>query len=97
MDQRSYAAWLRLGWDTWMLGVEAGTVMSLRLAQLAIGNAASGDEAELMVTEKIRAAVELQTRMMVGAFGFTPLGMMQGATRHYRRKVAANRARLTRR
>lgn len=42
----------------------------------------------------LKAGVELQTRMMMGAFGLTPLGMMQGATRHYRREVAANRARL---
>lgn len=96
MDQRAYAAWVRAGWDAWMLGMEASTVISLRMAQFVTGNAAGSNEAELMVTEKVRAAVELQTRLMMGAFGFTPLGMMQGATRHYRRKVAANRARLTR-
>lgn len=45
----------------------------------------------------LKAGVEPQTRMMMGAFDFTPLGIMQRATRHYRRKIAANRARLTRR
>ncbi|WP_242154443.1 hypothetical protein [Sphingomonas sp. BAUL-RG-20F-R05-02] len=47
-----------------------------------------------MVTEKVRAAIELQTRLMTGALGMTPLGATQGALKHYRRKVAANRRRL---
>ena len=96
MDGRTYAAWMRASMDAWMLGAEAANVMALRCARIAAGGAAGQAEAELMVTEKVRAAMEVQTRLMTGAFGTTPLGMVQGATKHYRRKVAANSKRLTR-
>ena len=35
----SYNAWMRTGFDFWMLGAEAGTVMTMRLAKLAMGAA----------------------------------------------------------
>lgn len=96
IDGRVYGAWMKAGMDAWLLGVEAVTVMGLRTARMATGGVAGSGEAELMVTEKIRAAIELQARIMTGAFGMTPLGIVEGATRHYRRKVAANNKRLTR-
>ena len=95
IDARTYTAWMKAGIDAWLLGAEVGTVVALRLTRIA-SEGLGGGEAMLMVTEKIRAAIELQTRMATGAFGTTPLGIVQGATRHYRRKVAANRRRLTR-
>lgn len=96
MDGKTYAAWMTAGMDAWMLAAEAASVVALRCARMAAGGAAAQVEAELMVTEKIRAAAEVQARLMTGAFGLTPLGMVQGATKHYRRKVAANNRRLTR-
>ncbi|MEG8038628.1 hypothetical protein QP166_04425 [Sphingomonas sp. LR60] len=96
MDDATYAAWMRAGLDTWMLGAEAANVMALRCARIATGGAAGRAETELMVTEKLRAAVELQTRLMTGALGLTPLTIVQGTTQHYRRKVAANSKRLIR-
>ncbi|MDP1026487.1 hypothetical protein Q5H91_04620 [Sphingomonas sp. KR1UV-12] len=97
MTGTAYAAWMKAGMDTWLLGAEAGTVMALRMARIATGGAAGGAEAELMVTEKVRAAMELQTRFMTGALALTPLGAVQGTLKHYRRKVAANNKRLSRR
>lgn len=94
MDTRAYAGWMKAGWDMWMLGAEASTVITLRMARMAAGGAAGAAEADLMVSEKVRAAIELQTRFMAGTLGFTPLGATQGTLRHYRRKVAANRKRL---
>lgn len=94
MDTRSYGAWMQAGWDMWMLGAEAGTVMALRMAKIAAGGTAGAAEADLMVTEKVRAGIELQTRLMTGALGITPLKATQGTLKHYRRKVAANRKRL---
>lgn len=91
----AYGAWIRTGMDMWMLGAEAGTVMALRMARIATGGAAGAAEAELMMTEKVRAAIELQTRLMTGALGVTPLGATQGTLKHYRRKVAANNRRLS--
>lgn len=80
-----------------MLGAEAGTVITLRMARIAAGGAAGAAEADLMVSEKVRAAIELQTRFMTGAMGVTLLGATQGTLKHYRRKVAANNKRLSRR
>lgn len=92
----SYSAWMRAGLDFWMLSAEAGTVMNMRLAKLAGGGAGASVEAELMVSEKVRAMIELQMKMMTGAFGTTPLSNMHGTLKHYRRKVAANDKRLRR-
>ena len=91
MNGKAYGAWLTAGFDMWMLGAEAASVMALRTARIAAGGTA---EAELMVTEKVRAAIELQTRLMTGALGVTPLGATKASVKHYRRKVAANRKRL---
>lgn len=96
MNSKAYADWMKAGMDMWMLGAEAGTVMALRTMRIAAGGSAGAAEAELMVTEKVRAAFELQTRLMTGAFGVTPLGATQGTLKHYRRKVAANNKRLRR-
>lgn len=95
MNVKAYGAWMKAGMDMWMLGAEAGTVMALRMARITTGGAAGAAEAELMVTEKVRAAIELQTRLMTGALGVTPLGATHGTVKHYRRKVAANNKRLT--
>lgn len=92
----SYNAWMRTGFDFWMLGAEAGTVMTMRVAKLALGGADANVEAELMVSEKVRAMIELQTKMMTGALGTTPLSNTRGALKHYRAKVAANDKRLRR-
>lgn len=49
-----------------------------------------------MVTEKVRAAIELQISLMTAALGRTPLSGTQATLKHYRRKVAANNERLSR-
>lgn len=95
MSQKDCAAWTRAGFDLWMLGAEAASVMSLRMIRLAAGGSAGAKEAELMLAEKVQAAAEFQTRFMTGAIGTTPLGVTQGFLKHYRKKVAANSRRLT--
>lgn len=94
MNQNNLAAWTRASCDFWMLGAEAASVMSLRMMRLSAGGAAGAKEAELMVAEKVQAAVELQTRFMTGAVGLSPLAATQAFLKHYRRKVAANSKRL---
>lgn len=94
MVRDPYAAWMKAALDTWMLAMEASTVVALRTIRIATGGKSALTEAELMVTEKVRAAAELHTRLVTGAFGLMPLGMIEGATSHYRKKVAANRRRL---
>ena len=94
MSGKAYGGWLTAGFDMWMLGTEAASVMALRTARIAAGGSVGAAEAELMVTEKVRAAIELQTRLMTGALGKTPPRATQGTLKHYRRKVAANKRRL---
>lgn len=67
----------------WMLGVEAASLMVLRMARIAAGGSAGTAEAELMVMEKLRAAIELQGRLMTGALGYTSLSGTQGAPNRY--------------
>jgi hypothetical protein len=86
--------WARLGWDTWMLGAEAATVIGLRCLKIAAGGAAGEREARLMVDEKVEAARALQTMAATGALGFTAPGVSDKTIKHYRRKVRANRKRL---
>ncbi len=71
-------------------------MITMRLAKLAVGGADASVEAELMMSEKVRAMIELQTKMMTGALGTTPLSNTRGALKHYRQKVAANDKRLRR-
>lgn len=94
MNTKNMTGWATAGLNIWMLGAEAATVMTLRTFRIAAGGAAGAREAELMVTEKVLAAIELQTRLMTGALGSSPLAATEGYVRHYRRKVAANRKRL---
>lgn len=96
MSTRSYAAWFRTGLDAWSLGAEASTVIALRMVRLAAGGAAGVGEANLMITEKVQAGLELQADLIGMGLGLTPLAGMQKTLRHYRRKVAENRKRLTR-
>ena len=87
--------WLRIGFATWALGAEASMVIGLRLMKLAAGGAAAETEAGRMIGEKVAAAVTLQTRAPTGSLGTNPKDATGKAIAHYRRKVRANRRRLT--
>ena len=89
-------AWIGLYLDYWRLGSEAATVMTLRMERIASGGLTGAAEAELMVAEKVRAAMDLQCKLMTGVLGLTPLSGSQGIVRHYRCKVSANHRRLSR-
>lgn len=87
--------WMRLTMDTWALGVEASSVIGLRTLKMAAGGAAAQAEAELMVREKIESGLTLQARAMTGGLGLTAHGAAARTVAHYRRKVRANRRRLS--
>ncbi|MES2097640.1 MAG: hypothetical protein V4459_12855 [Pseudomonadota bacterium] len=89
-----YTGWINASANAWALGMEASAVIGLRMAKMATGGAGSSDEAQRMVSEKLDSAIELQTAMMTGQLGKTPLEGTQKILRHYRRKVRANRRRL---
>jgi len=87
--------WLRLGFDAWSLGMEASSVIGLRTLKLAAGGAAAETEAGLMIGEKMRSSWMLGALALTGGLGTSPVGAASKAVSHYRRKVRANRRRLS--
>lgn len=87
--------WIGIGFDAWRLGVEASTVVGLRTLRLAQGGEAARLEAERMLNEKVEAGIALQSLAMTGGLGLTPARASARTLAHYRRKVSANRRRLT--
>lgn len=95
MDQEVSARDDRAGLaDTfpWLAGallvMEAAEVIRLRLEKFARCESDAGAEAELMVTEKVVAALEATASLMAGA---TPAAVVD----RYRAHVAANAKRLS--
>jgi hypothetical protein len=86
--------WLRVSLAAWSLGIEASTVIMLRSMKIAAGGPAGESEARRMVTEKIEAGLDLQTKALTGGLGTTPASAANQTLAHYRRKVRANRRRL---
>ena len=87
--------WLRLSLDALRLVTEANTVVALRMMKIAGGGASAAAEAQLMVSEKIQAALEVQGQLAVGAMtGAVAYVGPSKAIALYRRKVRANRRRL---
>ncbi|HKT78269.1 MAG TPA: hypothetical protein VJQ78_16170 [Sphingobium sp.] len=82
--------------DSWRLGMEAWTVIGLRVPRLLTGDPAAMAEAQRMVVEKIEAAGQLQWRAMTGTLGATPQAAMTASVAHYRKAVRKNRRRLGR-
>ncbi len=95
MSRRGANPWIGLGLSAWTLGLEASTVVGLRTLKIAAGGAAGEAEARRMVSEKVEAGIALQTLALTGALGFTPHGATAKTLAHYRRKVRANRRRLS--
>jgi hypothetical protein len=70
-----------------LLALEANGVIALRMMKLMRGGRSARREAELMVSEKIRAAFQATASLMAGASG-------DEIVHRYRRHVAANAKRL---
>ena len=87
--------WTRLMFDTWLLGLEASAVVASRAMKLAAGGEVAEREARRMITEKIEAALSLQTLALTGGLGTTSQSVARKSLTHYRRRVRANRRRLT--
>jgi hypothetical protein len=92
---RLHNPWVGIGWNALSLGIEASSVIRLRSLKIAAGGPAAALEAKQMIAEKIDAAAALQAMAMSGGLGFTPAGVASKTLAHYRRKVRANRRRLT--
>jgi len=87
--------WLRLNFSMMQLGAEASGVMALRMMKLAGGGAAAAAEAELMLSEKVLATAEVQRKAWAAAFAGASHLTPQRTVALYRRKVRANRRRLS--
>jgi hypothetical protein len=90
----SKSSWMRAGFDAWLLGLEASSVIALRTLKIAVGGASAMAEARRMVDEKVEAGLALQRLALTGGLGRTTHGAAMKTVAHYRRKVRANRRRL---
>lgn len=79
----------KLWYDLSMLGVEAQQVIWLRSMKIAMGGTAGEREARRMVAEKVAAAGEAGFHLAAGR----PMNVV---VKGYRKKVRANRRRLSR-
>ena len=93
--------WLSFGLRAWQIGLEAQSVIALRMLRLAAGGARAEAESSRMVSEKILAAGEAQV-----SGGGSCHAWPQKACRRwqdgktvnvYRKRVRANKRRLSRR
>ena len=88
--------WMKLAMDSWSLGLEASTVVGMRMVKLSQGGPAAAAEAERMVREKIHAAADFQRLAFTGALGATSESAATKTVSDLRKKVRANRRRLGR-
>jgi len=88
--------WLKAGFGLWWLSGEIAVVMALRGLKLSAGGPAAAAEMQRMVTEKMAAALALQAMAWRGALGATMPAAVDRSARYYRKRVAANRRRLSR-
>ena len=89
-----YGTWGKLGWHAWCLGMDAASVVGLRTANALVGGDPTGREAQLMISEKLAAGMEIQSAFMRGALGRDPATATKKVLRTYSRKVRANKRRL---
>lgn len=87
--------WAGLAWNAWAMGLEASTVIGLRTMKIAAGGPAAQAEIDLMVNEKVTAAMTLPMLAMTGQLGTTGPAVAARSLTHLRKKVRANRRRLS--
>jgi hypothetical protein len=91
-----YNPWVILGFRAVQIGMEAQSVVALRMLRFASGGARS--EANRMVAEKVAAAAEAQAAAAVAAAsGRQPHVVAGKALNVYKKRVRANKRRLSRR
>lgn len=103
MPRDPVSTWMKLANDSYWLWAESLMVMGMRTTDMMTGKG-SDHENKLMVAEKVKAGAELAAKLTMDA----ATGMMNGqlpspehsaqkAVSHYRKRVTANRKRLSRR
>jgi len=87
--------WAGMAFQGAMLAIEAQQVIALRLAKIAAGGAAGKRESELMVAEKVEAMTDAGGLMFKAALVGKHDLDADKVVQLYRRKVRANRRRLS--
>jgi hypothetical protein len=94
MSRNANGDWIKLAHDSYWLWAESMMVMGMRTTDMMTGRG-SNRENVLMVTEKLQANAELAIKLATGGLT-TPEKTAHKAVRHYRKRVTANRRRLSR-
>jgi hypothetical protein len=81
--------------DAMRLGIEAQSVIALRMMKVAAGGPAAQREINLMVAEKTRAAVDVQLEAGLSVLSGKAHLAPARTVALYRRRVRANQRRLT--
>ena len=87
--------WVGLGFDWWLLSLEAAHVMWLRGCLVALGGPKAEAELARMVAEKLSANAAYGMRVASGRGGRSAAGATRALLGHYGPPVRANRRRLT--
>jgi hypothetical protein len=87
---------LALTRDIFSLGMEMNAVIGLRMLQIATNDPKAQAEAQLMITEKMMALTTVQTRYAIDVMTGQAHNAPARTVAFYRKKVQANRKRLTR-
>jgi len=91
---RRNSSWLGLSMSAMQLGLEAQSVIALRMMKMAAGGAAAEAEVQRMISEKTQAALDAQLKIGMSAMsGRLDLAPAR-AIALYRRRVRANQRRL---
>ena len=86
---------LALSRDIFSLGMEMSAVIGLRMLQIATNDPKAQAEAQLMITEKMMALTTVQTRYVIDVMTGQAHNAPARTVAFYRKKVRANRKRLT--
>ncbi len=78
-----------------MLAIESQQVIAMRLTKMALGGPDIHKEAELMVSEKMETAAESSRVMLMALLGGKSDLGAEKVLNLYRKKVTANRKRLS--
>ena len=87
--------WVRFSMEVATLGVEAQSVVGLRMITMAAGGSAAGREALRIVPEKLAAFAEAQLELLNGVVAGAAHRPPTMAVASYLRRVRANHRRLS--
>ena len=96
MTKPTPKTWPELAVESWMLGAEMSMVIWLRTLRMMSGGKIAEREAQLMVSEKMTAAMTLMPALMAGGANQSAEETTGRALAHYGKPVRANRRRLSR-